>query len=278
MKLIIHDTYKLYQELLSLPEGQRENFYADSIMAPFLGMFQIMGTPIKPESTGCMPLMGRDEETAALLERLKAGEAWKTAQEAVEESASRLEAAGVQLPEEVVLGIFIGKPDFLVQNQGITGFGGIPGYIQVVIVPDEHNMKLLPAVTAHEFHHNVLFKNAKWSFMEVTLAKYLAVEGLAESFAQSLYGQEGLGPWVKGLQGEELDRARKLIGEALDTKGFMEVRKYMFGDPAAGIPQFAGYAVGYHAVQAFIQAAGVSVEKATLLEGEEIMARSNYFK
>ncbi len=145
---------------------------------------------------------------------------------------------------------------------------------------------MLPSVIAHEFHHNVLFKNTDWNFMnDVTVAKYLAIEGLAESFAKSMYGYKFLGRWVKDLSGEELDKTRKIIGRALSVKGFNEVRKYIFGDQlldyedmeSTGIPRSGGYAVGYHAVQAFLEKTGMSVEEATLLEGEEIIEKSGYF-
>jgi uncharacterized protein YjaZ len=120
---------------------------------------------------------------------------------------------------------------------------------------------------------------------DVTVGKYLAVEGLAESFAASMFGEEFVGPWVTGVQGEDLERSRKIISKALDVKGFMEVRKYIFGKhpmmPEAedlGIPYCGGYAVGYHAVQAYLRNTGTSVEKATILDGDEIMKSSGYFE
>ena len=61
---------------------------------------------------------------------------------------------------------------------------------------------------------------------------------------------------------------------------------YIFGDQlldyeltkSTGIPRYGGYAVGYHAVQAFLKNTGMSVEEATLLDGEKIMEKSGYFK
>jgi uncharacterized protein YjaZ len=44
-----------------------------------------------------------------------------------------------------------------------------------------------------------------------------------------------------------------------------------------GVPFCGGYAVGYHAVQAYIKKTGMSVEKATLVDGNEIMKASGYF-
>jgi uncharacterized protein YjaZ len=286
MEIIIHDTYNLYKEMITRPDEERENFYENSLMEPFQELFKTMHMPTKPEAIGCLPLTGRDTEVIDMLNKLKIADVWNTALKTIENAAKRFKAAGVPMPEKVVLGIFLGNPDFLSNNGGITGFGGFPGYIQIVIAPDEKSLSMLPSIIAHEFHHNVLFKNATWNFMEVSVAKYLAVEGLAESFAESIYGYEFLGPWVKELKGEELDKGREIIGKALNVKGFNEVRKYIFGDQlvsyegseATGIPPYSGYAVGYHAVQAFLKKTGLSVEEATLIYGEEIMEKSGYFK
>lgn len=286
MEIIIHDTYSLYKEMIKLPNEERGGFYEDKLIEPFEPMIKIMNMPSKPEAMGCLPLLGRDADVEEMLTKLKAANAWENAHKALETAVERFIAAGVAVPEKVVLGIFLGNPEFLANSGGITGFGGIPGYIQVVITPDEKSLALLPSIVAHEFHHNVLFYNAKWNFMEVTVAKYLAVEGLAESFAESIYGYEYLGPWIKGLEGEKLEKARKTTGEALNVKGFNQVRRYIFGDmlmsyegaEASGIPPYSGYAVGYHAVQAFLKKTGISIEQATVLEGEEIMERSEYFK
>jgi uncharacterized protein YjaZ len=188
--------------------------------------------------------------------------------------------------EKLLLGIFPGNPALLANVEGYTGLGSIPGYIQIMIAPNKYNLSRLQAIVAHEFHHNVLFANAKWNFMNVSVAKYLAVEGLAESFAASQYGEEYIGPWVTSVKGVDLEKSREIIGKSLNIHGFSEVRKYIYGDQMinfgatepTGIPAFAGYAVGYHAVQAFLKKTGISVEAATLIDGETIMEESDYFK
>jgi uncharacterized protein YjaZ len=78
------------------------------------------------------------------------------------------------------------------------------------------------------------------------------VEGLADSFEASIYGEEYVGSWVTGVKGQALEKSREIIGKSLYIRGFNEVRKYNFGDQmknfdgskSAGIPAFAGYAVG----------------------------------
>lgn len=243
-----------------------------------------MHIPKTPGVFGYMPLCGSDEEMQEMLKKLINENAWNAAQSTIEIAEKSFKNAGVSVPQKVIIGIFLGDPAFLAQSEGYTGVGSMPGYIQIIIAPNEFNLPKLRACIAHEFHHNVLFYNAKWDFMNVTVGKYLAVEGLAESFAASLFGEDFIGPWVTGVQGENLEKSRKVIGKALDVKGFMEVRKYIYGDhpmvpdsEALGIPYCGGYAVGYHAVQAYIRKSGISAAAAAIIDGDEIMKMSGYF-
>ncbi len=286
MEIIIQDTLNLYKKMLNLPEGERAQFFGDEILKPFNPMFEIMHMPKTSEALGGIQLSGRDSDIVEMLEKLEKVDAWNNAKKTMETAVQRFEKASIPLPEKVVVGIFLGNPEFLAMSDGYTGMGSIPGYVQIIIAPNEKNLPKINTCIAHEFHHNVLFHNAKWNFMtEVTVGKYLAVEGLAESFAGSLFGEEFIGPWVTGVQGEGLERSRRIISKSLDVKGFMEVRKYIFGKhpmmPEAedlGIPFCGGYAVGYHAAQAYLKNTGISVEKATIIDGDEIMKASGYFE
>jgi len=154
-------------------------------------------------------------------------------------------------------------------NQGYTGFGGIPGYVMVNIWPDEQNLPKLPATVAHEFNHQVRLCVDPWR-IDISLAEYIVLEGLAESLAAELYGPEAVGPWVAGLQGERLETAKRLVGQALEVRGFDEAGRYMFGDETVaawgveslGVPAHAGYAVGYHVVQAYLRNTGCAAVEA----------------
>lgn len=284
LEIIIQDTYKMYKEMLMLSEDQRGEFFANKLMQPFDPVFEKMRMQKTPEALGCIQLSGYDAEMSEMLDMLEKADAWSIAQKTMESAVERFTNAGIVVPDKVVVGIFLGNPALLAQSEGYTGFGSMPGYIQIMIAPNKINLPKLKACIAHEFHHNVLFYNAKWNFMNVSVGKYLAVEGLAESFAASLFGEEYIGPWVTEVKGDDLEKSRRIIGKALDVQGFMEVRKYIFGDhpmvpeaQAHGIPYCGGYAVGYHAVQAYLSKTGVSVEGATILDGDEIMKLSGYF-
>jgi len=72
------------------------------------------------------------------------------------------------------------------------------------------------------------------------------------STAAEQYDEALIGPWVTEFDETRLDEARAVIGGALVQTGFNVVRGYIFGEtiaehsglPKAGVPDFAGYALG----------------------------------
>lgn len=54
-------------------------------------------------------------------------------------------------------------------NKGYSGFGGIPGYILLMVVPNEFNKKRLKSALAHEFNHNVRFTFEPFNHSDVTV-------------------------------------------------------------------------------------------------------------
>jgi uncharacterized protein YjaZ len=249
-------------------------------------MFERTKMPRNPEALSCLALSGEDDTAVNMLKQLMAVNAWGEAQKAIEFARSKLEKYGIKMPEEITLGIFLGDPVKLAQSDGYTGAGSMPGYIQIIIAPNAQNIPKLTACIAHEFHHNVLFYNVDWNFMNVSVSQYLAVEGMAESFASAIYGDDFIGPWVTGVEGVNLEKTRQIIGRNLDVAGFMEVRKYIYGDhpmlpasEALGIPFCGGYAAGYHAIQAYLRKTGKTIAEATkdFIDGEDIVKQSGYF-
>lgn len=286
MKINILDTNKIYTEMLSLPDNERGAFFDEKLLQPFSPMFERTRMPRNPEALACLALSGADHDAKDMLNQLTAVNVWDESQKALEIAMENLKKVGIKIPEEITLGIFLGDPVKLAQSEGYTGAGSIPGYIQIIVAPNAHNLPKLPACIVHEFHHNVLFFNVKWNFMNVSLSQYLAVEGMAESFASALYGEECIGPWVTGVKGANLKKACEIIGENLDVAGFMEVRKYIYGDhpmlpksEALGIPYCGGYSVGYHAIQAYLRKTGKTIAEVTkiFIEGEDIVKQSGYF-
>ena len=143
----------------------------------------------------------------------------------------------------------------------------------------------MAAVTAHELHHNVRFAYEPFDPQAVTVGQYIVAEGLAEAFAAELYGEEALGPVTAMLTSDDYAAVLPRFGAALETRGFDEARAYIFGDsgaaqwgyPARGIPDFAGYGVGYRTVRAFLVRTGATVVEATYLPWREIARGSGLF-
>ena len=286
MKINILNTNQLYAELRSLPESERTAFFDEKFMQPFAPMFERMNMPRDPDALGYLAPTGTDNAIEDMLNQLCSTDAWNKVYQAMELAESSLIKSDIQVPDELLLGIFLANPMIFAESQGYTGIGSCPGYIQIVIAPNAYNLPRLSSCAVHEFHHNVLFKNVNWNFLNVRLSQYLAVEGLAESFAAALYGKEFIGPWVSNVNEADLKKASSIIGDNIDIEGFMKVRKYMYGDhpmvpegKSLGIPYCAGYAVGYHAVQSYMLKMSKTVAEATkaFIDGEDIVKQSGYF-
>lgn len=296
MKLIIEDTIEQYEKLFSMEEG-RENFYRYSMMKPFEKMWNMINVPLKAKQpNGYDVIMATDmlgylnvsdtQTGRHALENLKEIQALHTAHSTLKHCIDFIEKNKINInAEELRFGMYIADPKKLELQKGYCGFGGIPGFIQISIYPNSYNISRIPAVIAHEFHHNIRFSYFDWDHGDVTVGDYLIIEGLAESFAKELYGEDFLGPWVTSFDKEELEYSKEVIKDSLDIKGFAEVSSYMFGDTFAseqgyqpvGLSPFAGYAIGYQAVQSFMNNNNVGIEEATLLGTDEILRNCGLF-
>jgi uncharacterized protein YjaZ len=169
-------------------------------------------------------------------------------------------------------------------DDGYTGYGGHSGHAVVHVDPRPENVRNIPAALAHEYHHNVRLAFEPWS-AGTTVGQYAILEGLAEAFAVELCGIDRAGPWVTRQTPAERERAREIVGGALDVTGWNEVRAYVFGDwvaaqvglPQRGLVRSAGYAVGFDCVRAYCLRTGKSAAQATYVPWREIAAECGYF-
>jgi uncharacterized protein YjaZ len=119
----------------------------------------------------------------------------------------------------------------------------------------------------------------------VSVGDYLVMEGLAESFAVEVYGKDMIGPWVSNFDKDDLEYSKEIIKDALDVKGFSEIRSYMFGDDMAdtfgyqrvGLSANEGYAVGYELVQSYLRETNSDIMTATVTDSKGIIEESKYF-
>jgi uncharacterized protein YjaZ len=201
-------------------------------------------------------------------------------------AATRLDPAahGIDVPQ-VRFAIALADPTHMDPRLDMfTGVGMIPGHLLVTVWPTAFNVPRLGAIAVHELNHNVRFRYEPWHPASTTVGKYLVDEGVAECFAAELFGEALLGRWTTGLDSAALDALRPRYREAIDVTGFDEIRGWIFGDWSAemaghakhGLPDFAGYALGYRLVRAFIERTGTSAAAATYLSWRQIVEESGY--
>lgn len=221
------------------------------------------------------------------LTRLEAVDAWHVGERALHTAAERF--AGYKLPFDRVEGwLILGVPER--SNPIGRGYTGAIDYTQPRLMcqysePNADNLRALPGAVAHEFHHLIRLRVFPWDMAQTSVADYIIHEGMAESFATALFGEQVLGFYVTDISAPDLHRARTLIRDALNQTGFDVIRGYIFGDTLAsgfhfervGMPDYGGYAVGYHVVQAFLKRTGCSIEEATFLPAMQIVQKSGYF-
>ena len=178
------------------------------------------------------------------------------------------------------------NPALLAAQRGYSGFGGIPGFIMVTYGEvNAYTLSRLQGATAHELLHNIHFSIMSFNPMRATVGEYIVAEGLAESFAAALFGEDVVGYYVTDFDPAQMNSARETIGAALDKSGFNVIRGYVFGDTLAesmgfdkaGVPDYAGYAVGYHVVQAYLKHTGQTVPEAVFVPARQIIAESGFF-
>jgi uncharacterized protein YjaZ len=293
MQFNIVDTEAAYCRLLDTPDAaQRQAIFRQELVEPFAGLVQFFGGDglAAFASWGMSPEQfadGRREQMAAIIAALAAGDAWSRAVKALEQGWAAFAAYADRIPlETITFGLYVADMN---SEHGYTGFGGIPGWIMTVYgVPNEYNLSRVEAATVHELHHNLggAANPKNTNMMALTVGEYMIMEGLAESFAAELYGEDMVGPWVAEFDDSNLERTKALFRDALNLTGFNTIRGYIFGDvsaertglPQAGVPAFAGYALGYRVVQAYLKRAGKNVVEATFVPAQEIIAQSGFFE
>jgi uncharacterized protein YjaZ len=233
------------------------------------------------------PALGVDRAIAAL-DELKAAGSWGACVGAMERAAEALapESHGITSLPEVSFAFALADPDGMDPRMDLyTGVGNVPGTALVMCWPTAFNLPRLAACAVHELNHNVRFRYEPWS-PAVTVGKYLVDEGVAECFAAEMYGEEMLGRWTTGHDTATIDALRPRYRDAIDVAGFDKIRSYIFGDglmmqpgrDPVGIPDFAGYAIGYRMVRAFLDRTGMTAVEATYQPWRRIVEESGYLQ
>ncbi|WP_231442626.1 DUF2268 domain-containing protein [Brevibacterium zhoupengii] len=230
------------------------------------------------------PLSDDAEQVSEGLDKLIAADAWQRIEEALICGIEALEAAdsGVKIPDLKVL-IVLGDPGnahFMNEAQGLSGFGGISGYIVLTIWPTPRVLDRLEAIAVHELHHNVRYSpdGIIWNPATVTVGEHVVAEGLADVFAVELYGEKGYTHFVSKEVYADDDVLAKVV-TGLDVTGMQDFAAWVLGDVSArqfggepvGLPTGAGYAVGARIVSAYRDRAGVSAAQAVRKSATDII-------
>lgn len=285
---------EVYRKMMNAPIEKKEDIYRYELMKPFEGKWNSYHCPLKSASPGgydvvmASDMLGYitpkkiDDTCQDDVSRLSDTAFWNACKSSIENAVDQFIKAGVELPvKEYLFTIMLANPEspYMKLCDNYSGDGGIPGYIFGTLVPSDYTMQRMPVALAHETNHNVRFQFVKWN-NNITLGEYMVCEGLAESYAAELYGNDQIGPWITKTDMETLnDYIKPLMKDALTVQGFDTISAYMYGDEIAllrdyipaGMPYCAGYACGYHLVQYYLKKTGKSIIEATLLPGEEIL-------
>jgi len=266
------DMLQNQRKALEADSDMREQTYGELVTEPLRPFWETALAFMPPGQEKADPVSllglygpaGNVEEGLQAIAQLEQAGSWAACLEALEQADRLLHPAehGIAL-DRVLFKLALANPLKVSHLQGYTGFGGKPGQIILLVWPNSFNVPRLPAMAVHEFHHNVRLSYEPWS-PQTTVGQYLVVEGLAEAFAAEMCGREMLGPWVDSLTETQHDAVQPLYREAMQLTGFNEIRPYMFGDPEGdipgytkkGLPAFAGYAVGFRIVSAYLRGPG----------------------
>ncbi|MGX7012935.1 DUF2268 domain-containing protein [Vagococcus silagei] len=288
--------YKNFQDKQS-----NEDTFRYEIMAPFKKMWDYLNAPMTPKSLGGYDVLMASEmlgiwtprKSFNLIENqidpLEQTNIFKEYSDVIETALARFTKINYQIPLDIIhLNILLGDPEnkLLMASEGYSGFGGIPGFILLIVVPNDFNRIRLKSALAHELNHNIRFTYEPFNRGNISVEDYLVIEGLAEVFAESLYGQEFRGPWVQDYDEEEMSYTIEVMKDGRNVKGFEEVAAYMYGDEVAtaqgynpvGLSRNAGYTIGYHLVKAYLKNTGQTIEQATLTPTEIIVRDSKFFQ
>ena len=284
----------IYEKMMLSEKEKRTDIYRYELMQPFEKKWACIKVPLHAKYPGgydvimASKMLGFlspeevDERHQEEIERLKDKSLWESCGASIERALSCFEAGGIELKvKDYLYTLTLAHADspYIRNSDGYLGDGGIPGYIFITLIPKDYSIRRLPSVLAHECNHNVRYQYIKWN-NNVTLAEMLVTEGLAESFATALYGEEYIGPWVSKTSKETLNEVVKpIIKQGLNKQGLDQITAYLYGDELAqqqgyfpvGLPYCAGYACGYDMIQYYLKKTGDSIVKATIRPAEEIL-------
>lgn len=291
---------RIYRSMMNAAPAEKEDLYRDALMKPFAFKWACVGIPLRAEAAGgydvvsAAPMSGYyapaqiTQARQAEIGRISSEAFWADCESSIRRTLEGFEQHGIRLPkQEYVFTVLLSDPQspMTVMAGDYCGDGGIPGYIIGSIVPNERSLALLPVELAHETNHNVRWQFMQWSNL-ITLADMIVSEGLAETFAAGMFGEDKVGKWVRETSQQTLrDVVKPLIRDHLGTSDFMALSSYLYGDDIMalrggqpiGMPYCGGYACGYALIGHYLRKTGASIYEATVTPTGEILRQTEDF-
>lgn len=290
----------IYRKIMSASNEEKDNIYRYELMKPFEFKWQCIGIPLKDEALGGYDVvsaagMGGNyapsqitSERLAEIEQISDDAFWDACENSIRNTLEGFEAHEITLPtQDYVFTVILNNPQnpMSAMMGDYCGDGGIPGYIIGTIIPNEKSLKMLPIALAHEANHNVRWQFMQWS-PNISLADMIVSEGLAETFAASLYGEDKIGKWVTQTSLDTLETVIKpIIKEHLMEADFNKLSSFLYGDEImalrggtpVGIPYCGGYACGYALIAHYLKKTGKSIYAATITPTADIIKETEDF-
>lgn len=287
MSISVIDSASGMNRVLTANTKDRADLIRD-MWAPMAGMYQFIPggvdmATVHQQNFGFCP-DSAIEQVREGLESLVAADAWARIEKALENGVAALSSAdpGVTIPDLNVL-LVLGDPTskhFVDEVQGISGFGGISGYIAITVWPTCRVLDRLEAIAVHELHHNVRYSpgGVVWNPQKVTVGEHVVSEGLADVFASELYGDAGYTHFVREETRSD-DRVLAKVASGLGVTGMADFASWVLGDSSArllgaapvGLPTGAGYAAGARLVRAYLDATGTTAAHSVRTPASDIL-------
>ncbi len=292
------DTRGIYRSIIAArDEATREQIYMEQLLTPWSQMMAMVAgqfgsapdDPFAGSRAWHWLLPDQLQTVPEALARLEAAQAWERGAAAMQKAADYFADCAERIPIECIEGWLVLADAETADPIGRGYTGGIdfmqPRFIVQYDSPNDYNLPRLGGCIVHEMHHLIRSKVVPWNIMTATVADYFIHEGLAESLAAELFGEDMVGYYVTEIDEAQLDTAKTLLGDNLTATGFDTLRAFIFGDylaqkfglPPVGMPNYGGYAIGYRVVQAYLKRTDSSVKQATFVSAAEIVAESGYF-
>lgn len=287
MTISVIDSASGMSRVLTADAKDRADLIRD-LWAPMAGMYHFIPAgvdmaTVHQQNFGFRPDCAI-EQVREGLESLVAADAWTRIEKALADGVAALTSAdpGVTIPDLNVL-LVLGDPTnkhFVDEVQGISGFGGISGYIAITVWPNSRVLDRLEAIAVHELHHNVRYSpgGIVWDPQTVMVGEHVVSEGLADLFASELYGDAGYTHFVRDEIRTD-DQVLAKVASGLGVTGMADFAAWVLGDSSAqlfgaepvGLPTGAGYAAGARLVRAYLDATGTTAAHSVRTPASEIL-------